>query len=167
MLSTPTTALKCSLHRVLQWIPPHERAKAVSLSTSGMYLGSAGAMLVLPSVAAWRGAPSLLRLVGCLGLLWLLLWSLVGREVPHRCRHWLPGACFVRWLLRWKPCGHNVARNSRHCCLPVAVCISSCREGSCCGVFWTGTCPIRLGGRHWLPVCSFVLQWRFVGGDAP
>eukprot|EP00891_Asterochloris_glomerata_P006525 jgi/Astpho2/6525/fgenesh1_pm.00099_%23_3_t len=74
-----------SVHTVLsQWIPPHERAKAVSLSTSGMYLGSAGAMLVLPSVAAWRGAPSLLRLVGCLGLLWLLLWSLVGREVPHR-----------------------------------------------------------------------------------
>ena len=82
-----TTSLPCSVHSVLQWIPPNERAKAVSLSTSGMYLGSAGAMLVLPSVAAWRGAPSLLRLVGCLGLLWLLLWSLVGRDAPHRCRH--------------------------------------------------------------------------------
>ena len=99
------------LHSALQWIPPHERAKAVSLSTSGMYLGSAGAMLVLPSVAAWRGAPSLLRLVGCLGLLWLLLWSLMGRDVPHRCRQWLPGACFVQWRLQWKPCGQVVT----HC----------------------------------------------------
>ena len=78
-------------------------------------------MLVLPSVAAWRGAPSLLRLVGCLGLLWLLLWSLVGRDVPRRCRHGLPGACFERWLLQQNPCGQDVAHNPRRwlpaCCL--------------------------------------------------
>jgi hypothetical protein len=142
---------------LLQWIPPHERARAVSLTTSGawqqqvqcacsayqqqqqqqqqelrllaglvsqqptelqhqqpappmpghvdtplsisphtssclhaschktgMYLGSAAAMLVLPSVAAAAGPASLLRLVGALGLSWLLLWLVVGREIPHR-----------------------------------------------------------------------------------
>ena len=31
-----------------QWVAPKERAKAVSLTTSGMYLGSAAAMAVLP-----------------------------------------------------------------------------------------------------------------------
>ncbi|KAF6258996.1 major facilitator superfamily domain-containing protein [Scenedesmus sp. NREL 46B-D3] len=57
-----------SVHTVLsKWIPPHERARAVSLTTSGMYLGSAAAMLVLPSVSALFGASSLLRLVGLLG----------------------------------------------------------------------------------------------------
>jgi hypothetical protein len=50
----------------------------------GMYLGSAAAMLVLPSVAVTFGAASLLRLVGCLGLAWLAMWLVVGREIPHR-----------------------------------------------------------------------------------
>ncbi|KAL6757466.1 major facilitator superfamily domain-containing protein [Haematococcus lacustris] len=74
-----------SVHTVLsQWIPPHERARAVSLTTSGMYLGSAAAMLFLPSVAAAFGAASLLKVVGGLGLGWLLMWLVVGREIPHR-----------------------------------------------------------------------------------
>lgn len=68
----------------MQWIPPHERARAVSLTTSGMYLGSASAMLLLPALLRAFGPVSLLRAVGCLGLLWLLLWTMVGREVPHR-----------------------------------------------------------------------------------
>ena len=68
----------------LQWIPPHERAKAVSLSTSGMYLGSAAGMLVLPSIAARAGPGALLKVVGGLGYAWLALWMLVGQEVPHR-----------------------------------------------------------------------------------
>ena len=51
----------------------------------GMYLGSAAAMLVLPSVSAAFGPASLLRLVGLLGLTWLLLWLAVGQEIPHRC----------------------------------------------------------------------------------
>lgn len=68
----------------LQWIPPHERAKAVSLSTSGMYLGSAASMLVLPSIAARAGPGALLKFVGGLGFAWLAFWVVVGREVPHR-----------------------------------------------------------------------------------
>jgi hypothetical protein len=69
---------------MLQWVPPHERARAVSLTTSGMYLGSAAAMLALPAVAAMRGPGSLLRLNGALGLTWLGTWMLVGRDIPHR-----------------------------------------------------------------------------------
>ena len=68
----------------MQWIPPHERAKAVSLSTSGMYLGSAAGMLVLPTIAARLGPSALLKFVGALGYAWLALWIAVGREVPHR-----------------------------------------------------------------------------------
>jgi hypothetical protein len=41
-------------------------------------------MLVLPSVSAAFGPASLLRLVGLLGLTWLLLWLAVGQEIPHR-----------------------------------------------------------------------------------
>lgn len=42
-------------------------------------------MLVLPSVAASFGAPALLKVVGCLGLSWLALWQVLGKEIPHRC----------------------------------------------------------------------------------
>ncbi|GIL42012.1 hypothetical protein Vafri_82 [Volvox africanus] len=74
-----------AVHTVLsQWIPPHERARAVSLTTSGMYLGSASAMLVLPWIASLFGAASLLKVVGGLGIAWLVLWLVVGRDIPHR-----------------------------------------------------------------------------------
>lgn len=56
----------------------------MSLATSGMYLGSAAAMLVLPEVVARAGPGALLKLVAGLGYAWLLLWIAVGREVPHR-----------------------------------------------------------------------------------
>ena len=68
----------------MQWVAPHERAKAVSLSTSGMYLGSAAGMLVLPGIAARAGPGALLKFVGGLGFVWLLFWFAVGKEVPHR-----------------------------------------------------------------------------------
>jgi ACS family sodium-dependent inorganic phosphate cotransporter len=74
-----------AVHTVLsQWVPPHERARAVSLSTSGMYLGSAAAMLALPGVVARAGPGASVALVGFLGLAWAALWFAVGREVPHR-----------------------------------------------------------------------------------
>lgn len=67
-----------SVHTVLSvWIPAQERAKAVSLTTSGMYLGSAAAMELLPIVSKKYGASSILRLVGILGVLWLVMFRRV------------------------------------------------------------------------------------------
>ena len=57
----------------------------MSLSTSGMYLGSAAGMLILPSVAARASPAALLKFVGALGYAWLAFWLTVGKEVPHRC----------------------------------------------------------------------------------
>lgn len=71
-----------SVHTVLSlWIPAKERAKAVSLTTSGMYLGSAAAMQMLPVFSSRFGASSILRLVGILGLGWLLVWRSVVRSI--------------------------------------------------------------------------------------
>lgn len=64
-----------AIHTVLsRWIPPNERARAVSLTTSGMYLGSATAMQLFPKVAGAFGASFLLKFVGLLGLSWVILW---------------------------------------------------------------------------------------------
>ncbi|PSC75289.1 putative anion transporter 5 [Micractinium conductrix] len=71
-----------AVHTVLAaWIPPTERARAVSLTTSGMYLGSAAAMLALPGLAASLGPAALLRFTGGLGLAWLALWRLTLARV--------------------------------------------------------------------------------------
>ena len=64
----------------------------MSLTTSGMYLGSAAAMLALPYIAARRGPGSLLLLNGALGYIWLALWLAVGRDIPHR---WVRTICIT------------------------------------------------------------------------
>lgn len=73
-----------SVHTIVSsWVPAEERAKSVSLITSGMYLGSASAMELLPLVSQRFGAPAILRVVGMLGVLWLLLFRLVIRRVGN------------------------------------------------------------------------------------
>jgi hypothetical protein len=71
-----------------RWCGIDTPASASSHSCSppppGMYLGSAAAMLVLPSISAAFGAASLLKVVGGLGLVWLVLWVALGQEIPHR-----------------------------------------------------------------------------------
>lgn len=75
-----------SVHTVLsEWVLPQERAKATSLCTSGMYLGSAAAIQFLPGVAAQFGDPSIIfRAVAGLGAVWLGLWMIFGEDVRHR-----------------------------------------------------------------------------------
>jgi ACS family sodium-dependent inorganic phosphate cotransporter len=74
-----------SVHTVLsQWVLPHERAKATSLCTSGMYLGSAAAIQFLPGVAKAYQDPSVIfRLAAFLGAIWLGLWLWQGEDVKH------------------------------------------------------------------------------------
>ncbi|XP_004516558.1 probable anion transporter 5 [Cicer arietinum] len=64
-----------SIHTVLaQWVPPHERSRSVSLTTSGMYLGAALGMLFLPSLVKLKGPQSVFLAEAFLGFLWSLLW---------------------------------------------------------------------------------------------
>ena len=68
-----------------QILPPEQRATAVSLTTSGMYMGSAGAIQFLPGLGRRFGAAFLTRFNGGLGLAWLLLWLSVSSRLPSRC----------------------------------------------------------------------------------
>jgi ACS family sodium-dependent inorganic phosphate cotransporter len=72
-----------SIHSILvNWIPPHERSRAVSLFTSGMYFGSALGMLVLPALISARGPGAVPVAVGGLGFAWLALWSRFATRRP-------------------------------------------------------------------------------------
>ncbi|KAF3788576.1 putative anion transporter 7 [Nymphaea thermarum] len=74
-----------SIHTVLaQWVPPHERSRSVSLTTSGMYLGAAAGMLFLPSLVKFKGPESVFLAEATLGALWALIWFKLSSELPHR-----------------------------------------------------------------------------------
>ncbi|XXG85715.1 hypothetical protein AAC387_Pa11g0749 [Persea americana] len=72
-----------SIHTVLAlWVPPHERSRSVSLTTSGMYLGAAIGMLVLPSLVKFNGPQSVFLAEAALGAMWSLLWSRYATDLP-------------------------------------------------------------------------------------
>lgn len=73
-----------SIHTVLaQWVPPHERSRSVSLTTSGMYLGAAMGMLALPSVVKFKGPQSVFVAEAALGAMWSLLWFKYASDPPR------------------------------------------------------------------------------------
>ncbi|XP_058099531.1 probable anion transporter 6 [Magnolia sinica] len=72
-----------SIHTVLaQWVPPHERSRSVSLTTSGMYLGAAAGMLLLPSLVKFKGPQSVFLAEAALGSMWSLLWFKYASDPP-------------------------------------------------------------------------------------
>lgn len=73
-----------SIHNVLaQWVPPHERSRSVSLTTSGMYLGAALGMLLIPSVVKFRGPQSVFIAEAALGAVWSILWFKNASDPPR------------------------------------------------------------------------------------
>ncbi|KAF5745818.1 Phosphate transporter 4 6 [Tripterygium wilfordii] len=73
-----------SIHTVLaQWVPPHERSRSVSLTTSGMYLGAATGMLFLPSLVKFKGPQSVFLAEASLGIMWSLLWFNYASDPPR------------------------------------------------------------------------------------
>lgn len=73
-----------SIHTVLaQWVPPHERSRSVSLTTSGMYFGAAIGTLVLPSLVKFRGPQSVFLAEAVLGSFWSVLWFKYATDPPR------------------------------------------------------------------------------------
>ncbi|GAB2233239.1 hypothetical protein Droror1_Dr00002458 [Drosera rotundifolia] len=73
-----------SIHTVLaQWVPPHERSRSVSLTTSGMYLGAAAGMLFIPSLVNFKGPQSVFVVEAVLGAMWSLLWFKFASDPPR------------------------------------------------------------------------------------
>ncbi|CAL9150353.1 unnamed protein product [Musa hybrid cultivar] len=73
-----------SIHTVLaQWVPPFERSRSVSLTTSGMYLGAASGMLLLPSLVKYKGPQSVFLAEAALGAIWTFLWFKFASDAPR------------------------------------------------------------------------------------
>ncbi|CAN7001723.1 unnamed protein product [Brassica oleracea var. botrytis] len=73
-----------SIHTVLaQWVPPHERSRLVSITTSGMYLGAALGIWLLPALVELRGPESVFLAEALAGGIWSLLWIRYATDPPR------------------------------------------------------------------------------------
>ncbi|MCO5562332.1 hypothetical protein L7F22_015958 [Adiantum nelumboides] len=72
------------IHTLLaQWVPPHQRSRAVSLTTSGMYLGAALGMLALPPLLHLAGPRSVYICLALLGMAWAFFWFTLSSDPPR------------------------------------------------------------------------------------
>ncbi|XP_009773264.1 putative anion transporter 5 [Nicotiana tabacum] len=104
-----------SIHTVLaQWVPPHERSRSVSFTTSGMYLGAAMGMLMLPSLVKFRGPQSVFLAEAFLGAVWSLIWFTYATDPPRSDHRKASAAGFGESLLPIKGSSKMKAENGVH-----------------------------------------------------
>jgi ACS family sodium-dependent inorganic phosphate cotransporter len=65
-----------------RWVPPAERARAISLNASGVPLGAVFALVVTPIIVERMGWPWAFYLFGMLGLIWVVPWWLKTQASP-------------------------------------------------------------------------------------
>ncbi len=70
-----------------RWMLASERARALSLNFSGMYLGTVLALLASPAIIAAFGWPALFYISGAIGLVWVIAWMLTAADRPEDSRH--------------------------------------------------------------------------------
>ena len=74
-----------ALHHVTaRWAPVHERARFVTVSVSGQYLGTSLTLLCAPMVSVWW--PGIFYLFGGLGIAWVVVWAAVGSDSAEKHR---------------------------------------------------------------------------------
>jgi ACS family sodium-dependent inorganic phosphate cotransporter len=66
-----------------RWVPAHERARALALSYTGIFLGAIVALLGSPPLILKYGWPSVFYASGALGALWIIAWTLKGACGPE------------------------------------------------------------------------------------
>ncbi|XP_054739326.1 sialin-like [Anastrepha obliqua] len=73
---------------IVNWAPTHERSVMLTYCTSGTELGIV-IMLATSGIlcsSSW-GWPSTFYLPGALGLLWAVLWFVLGASTPNECKY--------------------------------------------------------------------------------
>ena len=66
-----------------RWVPVHERARSVALTTSGIPLGTVGALLLTPAIVLTWGWQAVFYCFGMLGFLWFVGWYFFAADSPE------------------------------------------------------------------------------------
>ncbi len=73
-----------SIHSLTsRWTLPSERARALSINYSGMYLGTILALSASPLIIKAFGWPALFYISGALGLVWVAVWMYLAADRPE------------------------------------------------------------------------------------
>ena len=65
-----------------RWIPRQERARSIALTSSGISLGTVGALLLTPTIVVALGWPWVFYLFGILGFVWYVGWHFLTTDTP-------------------------------------------------------------------------------------
>ena len=65
------------------WVPVRERARSVALNTSGIPLGTVGALLLTPAIVLRWGWQAVFYSFGMLGFFWFVLWYFLVADSPE------------------------------------------------------------------------------------
>lgn len=72
----PSTAAKVAA----TWFPTQERAFATSIWDSGSRVGAVIALPIVTGIIAWLNWPAAFVIIGCLGIVWALVWWKIYRD---------------------------------------------------------------------------------------
>jgi MFS transporter, ACS family, hexuronate transporter len=72
-----------SIRTVAEWFPKHERALATGIFNAGSAFGAILSPLLVPWIAQHWGWPTAFYLAGALGIVWLIGWVTLYREVEN------------------------------------------------------------------------------------
>lgn len=65
------------------WMPVKERSRSVSLTMSGIYLGTVVALFLSPKIIITLGWPAVFYLSGLLGFIWYGFWHFLAADTPE------------------------------------------------------------------------------------
>eukprot|EP01112_Ceratiomyxa_fruticulosa_P017905 TRINITY_DN5659_c0_g1_i1.p1 TRINITY_DN5659_c0_g1~~TRINITY_DN5659_c0_g1_i1.p1 ORF type:complete len:493 (-),score=60.14 TRINITY_DN5659_c0_g1_i1:52-1530(-) len=75
-----------TMHAITHWSPYYERSSVVSIVFGCNYLGNVLAMLVTPFLIELLGWRMVFYLSGLLGVMWVILWLIIGSDSPSKNR---------------------------------------------------------------------------------
>lgn len=76
-------AMPAMNNMISKWVPEAERSRSLSLTYSGMYLGSVVGLLLCPTFIVSFGWQSVFYIFGALGFFWWVAWQFLTKSTPE------------------------------------------------------------------------------------
>lgn len=71
---------------IAKWVPEKERSRSLSLTYSGMYLGSVVGLWLCPTFIVQFGWQSVFYIFGTMGFFWWIAWQFLTTSTPEECQ---------------------------------------------------------------------------------
>ncbi|XP_014283282.1 putative inorganic phosphate cotransporter [Halyomorpha halys] len=80
--------MACVMGQMSRWIPPAERSRCGALVLGGVHFGTIVSFATSGVLGTkFGGWPTVFYFSGSLGVIWVLVWAMIGAESPNSCRY--------------------------------------------------------------------------------